>query len=100
ELDDNVKKIVLYHEKGDIESRIHLAQPPKEWEELWTQNIQNYSKLTLYCKCRNCYEKYPILIDYFDYRKGLLPSGILKKDCSRCNSKSTVEVYSDISKIT
>jgi hypothetical protein len=27
--EDKIKKIILYHEKADIESRIHLSQPPR-----------------------------------------------------------------------
>jgi hypothetical protein len=34
ELDESIRKIILYHEKAEIESRFHLYQPPKDWEEM------------------------------------------------------------------
>ena len=35
EFPEDVQRIIICHEKAEIESRIHLAQPPKEWEEAW-----------------------------------------------------------------
>jgi hypothetical protein len=58
EFPKDIQKIIIYHEKAEIESRIHLAQPPKEWEEAWISNIENYSRITLYGKCSQCSCKY------------------------------------------
>jgi uncharacterized protein YegJ (DUF2314 family) len=52
ELDESIRKIILYHEKAEIESRLHLYQPPKDWEEMWIKNIQN-SSIVLYGICQN-----------------------------------------------
>ncbi|MDF2738382.1 MAG: hypothetical protein K0S93_2242 [Nitrososphaeraceae archaeon] len=98
-LDDEVKKIILYHEKGDIESRIHLSQPTKDWEVLWVQNIDDYSNLTLYGKCKVCFIKYPIMVDYFYYRSNILPSNILIKKCIKCNSENSLIVSSDLNSL-
>jgi hypothetical protein len=98
-LENNVKKIILYHEKGEIESRIHLSQPPKDWEELWIKNLDIYSNLTLYGKCTVCIKKYPLVIDYFYYRNNILPSNILITKCSECNSDNSLKVSWDLSKI-
>ena len=98
-LDDNVKKIILYHEKGDIESRIHLSQPSKDWEELWLENLDNYSNLTLYGKCKKCFKQYPLTVDYFYYRNNILPSNILITKCSECNSDNSLKVSWNLAKI-
>ena len=95
--EDKIKKIILYHEKAEIESRIHLSQPPKDWENLWIENLQNYSKLTLYSKCNTCHEKYPVLIDYFYYINNILPSNFLTIKCIKCNSDNSLTVSSDLS---
>ena len=99
-LEDEIKKIILYHEKAEIESRIHLSQPPKDWEVQWIENLHNYSNLTLYGKCKICYEKYPITIDYLYYRNNILPSNFLNIKCVKCNSEESFIVSSDLSKIT
>ena len=51
EFPEDLRRIIIYHEKAEIEGRIHLAQPPKDWEETWYGNTQNYSQLTLNGKC-------------------------------------------------
>lgn len=71
ELPEDVRRIIMYHEKCEIESRFHLYQPPKEWEEAWINNIQDCHKLVLYGACTNqtCSARYPIVVDYHEYRK-------------------------------
>jgi hypothetical protein len=96
EFPEDVQRIIIYHEKAEIESRIHLAQPPKDWEETWISNIQNYSQLTLYGKCNQCSKKYPVMIDYYEYRKEVLYSGTIKRDCLKCNAENSLVVASEI----
>jgi hypothetical protein len=100
ELDENIRKIILYHEKGEIESRFHLYQPPKDWEEMWTKNIQEYSKLVLYGTCQNqaCLNRCPLLVDYYDYRTEIFLKGHLKGDCDKCNSRDSFYVYDTLEK--
>jgi hypothetical protein len=94
ELDESIRKIILYHEKAEIESRFHLYQPPKDWEEMWIKNIQN-SSIVLYGICQNkaCLNRCPVLVDYYDYRIEMLFKGHLKRDCNKCNTSGSFYVY-------
>jgi hypothetical protein len=92
ELEENAKKVVMYHLKADIESQIHLLQPPKDWEEMWIKNIQDYSKYVLWGVCSNCSQAYPILIDFYAFQKNANP----KMDCNKCNGKNTLQAYTTI----
>ena len=96
EFPEDVQRIIVYHEKAEIESRIHLAQPPKEREETWFSNIQNYSQLTLYGKCNQCSKKYPILIDYYEYRREILPDGTMKRNCLKCNTENSTVISTNL----
>ena len=82
----------MYHLKADIESQIHLRQPPKDWEEMWIQYIQDYTKYVLYGICGNCSQKYPVLIDFFAFQKNANP----KMGCNKCNGKDSLQVYATI----
>jgi hypothetical protein len=92
----DIRRIIICHEKAEIESRIHLAQPPKDWEEKWIANIQNYSQLTLYGKCGHCSKKYPVIVDYYEYRKELLPDRTIKRNCLKCNAENSLIIGSEI----
>jgi hypothetical protein len=96
EFPEDIKRIIICHEKAEIESRIHLAQPPKDWEEIWIANIQNYTQLTLYGKCSQCFKKYPVVVDYYEYRKELLPDRTVKRNCLRCNAENSLMIGSEI----
>ena len=96
EFPEDIQRIVICHEKAEIESRIHLAQPPKDWEEAWIVNIQNYSQLTLYGKCSQCSKKYPVIVDYYEYRKELLPDRTIKRNCLKCNAENSLIIGSEI----
>ena len=100
-LNEDERKIILYHEKADIESRIYLARPPKDWEVCWVENISDYSKLVLYGKCRNCFRASPVIVDYVDYRMNILlrNGNVLKMNCNKCNSQNSLEVHNDITKL-
>lgn len=92
ELEERTKNVVMYHLKADIESQIHLFQPPKDWEEMWIKNIQDCSKFVLYGICNKCSQRYPVLVDFFLFQK----DASLTLDCNRCNSKDTLQVHSTI----
>jgi hypothetical protein len=96
EFEPEIRNIILYHEKSDIESRIHLYQPPKSWEEIWIRNIHESSKLVLYGVCKNCSEKYPVLVDYYMYRKETVVNEYVRVDCQKCNSKDSLFAYSKL----
>jgi hypothetical protein len=96
EFPKDIQRVIIYHEKAGIESRIHLAQPPKDWEETWFNNIQNYSQITLYGKCSQCFKKYPIMVEYYEYRRNVLPDGTMKRNCLKCNAQNSVVVMSEI----
>jgi hypothetical protein len=96
EFPENVQRIIIYHEKAEIESRIHLSQPPKEWEETWLSNIQNYSQLVLYGKCSQCSKKYPVIIDYYEYRREIFSDGSMKRNCLKCNAENSMVIRSEI----
>jgi hypothetical protein len=97
---EDEKKIILHHQKADVESRIHLARPPKDWEECWIEYINDYSKLVLYGKCTNCFQAYPVLMDYVDYRTSFLhEDSIPKMNCNKCTSHDALEVYNDIRRL-
>jgi hypothetical protein len=90
ELEENMKEVIMYHFKADIESQIHLFQPPRDWEEMWIKNIQDYTKFVLYGICSSCSQKYPVLVDFYVFQK----NANLKMDCNKCNSKASLQVYS------
>jgi hypothetical protein len=92
ELEENMKKVIIYHFKADIESKIHLFQPPKDWEEMWIKNIQDYTKFVLYGICSNCFQKYPVLVDFYVFQK----NANLEIDCNKCNGKDALKIYSII----
>ena len=96
EFPEDIRRIILFHEKAEIESRIHLAQPPKDWEETWIAKIQNYSQLTLYGKCSQCSKKYPVIVDYYEYRNTLLPDRTIKRNCLKCNAENSLIIASEI----
>lgn len=97
EFPDPVQRIIIYHEKAEIESRIHLAQPPKEWEEAWINNIHNYALLTLYGVCSKCSNKYPVIVEYYDYRREILFDGTVKRNCYKCSDQNTLAISTKIS---
>jgi hypothetical protein len=92
ELDENTRKIIMHHFKADIESQIHLRQPPKDWEEMWIQHIQDCTKYVLYGICSNCSQKFPVLIDFYAFQK----NANRKMNCDKCNGKDTLQVYATI----
>jgi hypothetical protein len=98
ELDEHKRKIILYHEKAEIESRFHLYQPPKDWEEMWIKNIRDHSKIVLYGICQNkvCLNRYPVLVDYYNYRTEMSSKGHLNRDCNKCNTRDSIYVYNTL----
>ena len=53
-LEENMKEIIMYHLKADIESQIHIHQPPKDWEEMWIKKSKIVRDL--------CYMAYAIIV--------------------------------------
>jgi hypothetical protein len=71
-LDKRTQQMLLLRDKLNIERRIIEKSPPIEWERIWIENIHDYSKLVLYGYCEACKQEYPVVVDYFQYRKSLL----------------------------
>ncbi len=91
ELEEKMKQIIMFHFKADIENQIHTSQPPRDWEKIWIQNINDCTKFVLYGTCSNCYQKYPVLVDFYVFQRNANP----KMDCDKCKGKDTLQV-SDI----
>lgn len=92
ELNENMRKVIMHHLKADIESQIHLRQPPRDWEEIWIQHIQDCTNFVLYGIWINCSQKYPVLIDFYAFQKNANP----KMNCDKCNGKDTLQVHATI----
>ena len=90
-LEEKMKQIIMFHFKADIENQIHTSQPPRDWEKMWIENIHDCSKFVLYGICNNCYQKYPVLVDFYVFQRNANP----KMDCDKCKGKDTLQV-SDI----
>jgi hypothetical protein len=100
ELPERARRIIMYHEKCEIESRFHLYQPPREWEEAWVNNIHDCHKIALYGVCTNqkCNTHYPVIIDYLDYRKEIFSRDHLNRSCEKCKTQDSVHVYNTLEK--
>jgi hypothetical protein len=99
ELSEDTRKKIIAHEKAEIESRIVVSQPSKDWEEIWLNNTNNHDGLVLYAVCQNkeCPRRhYPAIVNYYYYRKNLMSSmdyNYLIEDCRYCNTKSSLYVF-------
>lgn len=92
ELKEDVKRVVMYHLKADIESQIHLLQPYKSWEEMWITNIQDCTKFVLWGVCDNCSQEFPVLVDFYVFQKNANP----RMNCDRCKGKDTLQAFTTI----
>lgn len=79
DFEPEIRKIILYHFKAENETILSLCQPPKDWEQLWVKNADDYYNLVLYGICTKCRIGYPFIIDYFKYQKERVANGYLCK---------------------
>jgi hypothetical protein len=109
EFPDKIKNIIMAHEKTMIESRFLTAQPTKDWEEIWLENINNHGIIVLYAVCqnKNCEAKYyPVPTPYHfyreklvtasktaDYNDGFPPMRYMIGDCQICKTKDGMFVF-------
>ncbi len=100
ELAEDARRIIMYHEKCEIESRFHLYQPPRDWEEAWVHNIQDCHKIVLYGVCINhtCSAHYPIVVNYHEFRKEIFSKEHLNRGCEKCKTHNSFHVYSTLEK--
>lgn len=100
ELPEDVRRIVIRHEKSIIENNFVSCQPPKDWEKVWQDNINNYDKLVLYGICQNkeCSSRSPVIANYYEYRyyQSISPHHYLLADCRACRTKGSLNVYDSL----
>jgi hypothetical protein len=96
--DEKSKHTIMLHDKTEIERRILEQHPASTWIKTWQENLSNPTKLTLYACCGSCKCAYPIVVDYYDYRKNMDSEGFIMPlvDCIRCNARGTVGIKADI----
>jgi hypothetical protein len=98
DVDDKTRRIVLRYEKASLENNIASGSRfrTKEWEDLWIENIVDDSKITLAGACENCIRTSAVIVDYFEYKKGLLTSkkGLYATECPKCKAKKSFYVLS------
>jgi hypothetical protein len=112
ELDEKTRKLLLLQFKMDIETNYSYEQMDPEsvrdWELMRFENIQNYSKVTLFGYCKECKLSYPFVMDMFAFIRlpdifgvehGIDPDTtrieestalIQKIDCFKCDRKSSL----------
>lgn len=104
-LDETTRRMILFYEKIDIESGIHKRPDHilPQWEKLWLENISNCDKLVLFGDCTSCMEHYPVVVDYYKYKRRMF---LLRyrtsnstqdmfaslSDCNKCNMKGKLVV--------
>jgi hypothetical protein len=93
ELSDDARRAVMLHDKHFLEREILENMPPKEWSNLWVENIADPSKLTVYAKCGNCEGKYPTTVDYLRYLRESGEKGLMRSDCKICRAENTAAHY-------
>jgi hypothetical protein len=99
ELQEDTRKKFIAHVKAAIENDFVIAQPSKDWEDMWFENLTNYDTLVLYAICQNkqCEKRYPVLVSYYDYKKKLLSSSVncnyLVESCNYCDTKNSLYVF-------
>ena len=100
EFPEDIRKIIIHHEKHSIENMFVECQPPKDWEKAWLDNINNYDKVVLYGICRNkqCSSHYPVVVSYYDYRyyQSVSPYNYLQADCTVCKTQGSLNIYNSI----
>jgi hypothetical protein len=100
EFPEDTRRIIIHHEKNIVEYNFLVAQPPKNWQKVWLDNINNSDKLVLYAVCQNkeCSCQYPVVANYYDYRqaKSLSPHNYLYSSCVKCKTKDSLHVYDSL----
>jgi hypothetical protein len=90
--DPEIRKIILYHFKAENETILSVCQPPKDWEQRWVENTDDFSILVLYGICARCRIGYPFIIDYFKYQKERVANGYLLTNCEKCKTEGSFYV--------
>lgn len=108
EFPDYEKKLIMAHEKTQIENELIISQPSKDWEKVWYENRGDQETLVLYAVCTNkvCKTRCrPLLIPYrlyrhklvtaskiINYDDGFPPIRCIIEDCHTCRIKNSVYV--------
>ena len=99
DVDDKTRRIAMRYEKADLENNIASGSRfrTKEWEDLWIENVTDDSKVTLAGACKKCFRTSAIVVDYLEYKKGILTSkkGLYATACPKCNAKKSFYVLPD-----
>lgn len=89
---------IMLHDKTEIERGILEQHPVRTWIKVWQENISKPTKLTLYACCGSCKRAYPIVVDYYGYRKNIDKDGFIMPlvDCIKCNARAAVGIKADV----
>lgn len=98
DVDDRTRRIAMRYEKSALENNIASGSRfrTKEWEDLWIENVADDSKITLTGACKKCATTSAIVVDYFEYKKGILASkkGLYATACPKCTAKRGFYIFS------
>ena len=95
-MDDEIRKLVLFQFKLDVESDYEVVGVTKEWEIMRYNSIRDHMKITLIGYCENCQSDYAFQFDTYDFfrlpytrkvnRNGVpdYDSSIHKVKCTKC----------------
>jgi hypothetical protein len=98
---DHLRKLIIQQEKATFEYEMLVHQPPKNWQRVWSENVNNYDKIVLVGKCQKCSISGPVICTYYDYRKVMAISPNIDyslMNCSKCNAKNTLHIYDSMDK--
>jgi hypothetical protein len=96
-LDLHTQNIFQFILKSSFENTIRQQYAPKEWEELWIKNVNNYSKVVLYGNCKKCHEARPVVMDTIEFMKNGSPLKFnVNTDCQKCKTKRSFEISTRI----
>lgn len=93
ELDEGLRKLVLFQIKLDVERDLNLYSS-QDWEITRYKNIGNHEKVTLDGLCEACYSFIPFQMDTLEFIKLRYtgPPKIERLDCPRCHNKDSMTI--------
>lgn len=102
ELSENVRRMVMHHDKSFFENKLLMSQPPKEWSKIREENITNYNTIIAcgICKNKDCphYNHYATAIcDYYSFISAMSlcadNSYYSEMECPACKTQRSFHIY-------
>jgi hypothetical protein len=96
QLDEELKRTLLFQFKLEIEGYYDIYLSNKEWEIVRYRNIANYSSVTIPGYCNKCEEETAFQYDILEYIRSMYeikrpyPSGIITTDCIKCGGYHSI----------